>query len=155
MFFFSFLFVKINFKNQKLPTNNEFSKISLLSETHRTPICLIGDPSDTSTCFIGDPSDTDMPQYIIPIYINKKKVYKNKIIFKCVEISIRLRRHFGLRWGMSVSDGSPMRRVGLQWGRSVSDELFRGLRWVSDQACLSPIYLRWVSDRSPLIIIFS
>ena len=56
----------------------EFTKVLLLSETHRRPI---EELSDISTCFIGDPSETDIPhEYIIPIYINKEKVYKIKNI---------------------------------------------------------------------------
>ena len=68
-----------------------------------------------------------MRQYIIPIYIYISKKDIQIIIFKCVEIPIRLRRHVSLRWGMSVSDGSPIRRVVLRWGMSVSDEAYRGL----------------------------
>ena len=48
-------------------------------ETHRRQPCL-RDTSETSTCFIGDPSETDMHQYIIPLYINKQKVFKNSNI---------------------------------------------------------------------------
>ena len=43
--------------------SSEFTKILLLSETHRRPTCIIGDPLETSTCFIGDryaPSETVM-----------------------------------------------------------------------------------------------
>ena len=54
-------------------------------KTHRRPSCLIKDPleiyrrpfgipSETSKYFIGDPSETNIPQYIIPIYINMQKV---------------------------------------------------------------------------------
>ena len=38
----------------KVVTLTEFTKLLLLSETHRRPTCLIGDPSDTSLCFIWD-----------------------------------------------------------------------------------------------------
>ena len=51
----------------------------------------------------------------------------------------------GVRLVMLVSDGFPISHM------LVSDEACRGLRWVSNQACQSPI----VSDGSPIIIIFS
>ena len=54
-------------------------------------------------------------------------------------------RLVGLRSDVSVSDGSPMRHVGLRSGSLVSDwSLVRhvGLRWVSDQACRSPMGLQ-------------
>ena len=38
---------------------------------------------------------------------------------------------------------SPMGQVGLRWGMSVSDETCRGLRWVSNQECRSPMGLRY------------
>ena len=63
--------------------------------------------------------------------------------FIYVEIPIRLCRHVGLQWvstDMSVYDWafrSPMKHVHCP-----------GLRWVSDQACRSPIGLRWVSDNN-------
>ena len=44
------------------------------SKIYRRPICLIGDRLETSTCFIGDLSETDMPQNIIPIYIEFTKI---------------------------------------------------------------------------------
>ena len=62
------------------PSETYRRPIGDLSETHRRPTSLIVDPSETSTCFIGDPPETDMPQYIVPIYINKQQLYKNKNI---------------------------------------------------------------------------
>ena len=107
------------------------------SKTHRRPTCLNGDPLDTSTCFIGNTTETNMPHYIIPICINKQKVYKNiKIIFKCAEIPIRLRRHVSLWWGMSVSNEACL---GLRSGMLVFDRSPMGLQWVYDG---SPIVLR-------------
>ena len=55
-------------------------------------------------------------------------------------------KHVGLRWGMSVSDGSTMKHVGLRWGMPVSDGSSICLRWVFDQACMSPTGLRYVSN---------
>ena len=53
------------------------------SETHWRPTCLMGDLSETLTCFIRDPSEMNMPQDIVPKYINKLKVYKKKNIQMC------------------------------------------------------------------------
>ena len=49
---------------------------------------------------------------------------------------------------MLVFDGSPIRQVCLQWDMSVSNEACRGLQWVYNQACRSPMGLCWVSDTS-------
>ena len=49
--------------------------------------------------------------------------------------------------GVSVSVVSPIRHVGLRWDMLVFDEACQGLRWVSNQACQSPIGLRWVPIR--------
>ena len=53
-------------------------------------------------------------------------------------------RHDGLRWGMSVSDVSPIRHISLRCGMSVSDG-----------SPIRHVGLRWAFDRSPIIIIFS
>ena len=57
-------------------------------------------------------------------------------------------KHFILRW---VSD----HYVGLRWGMSVSDGSSKKHDEVSDQAYWSPMSFRQVSDWSPIIIIFS
>ena len=63
-----------------------------------------------------------------------------------------LHRHVSLRWGMLVSDGSPIRHVDLRGSMSRSLKGLRSSILVSDG---SPIGLRWVSDWSPIMIIFS
>ena len=63
---------------------------------------------------------------------------------------LRLGMYAGLRFGMSVSDGSLMVHIGFRW---VSNEECQGLRWDSDQACRSPMGLLLgmsVSDESPI-----
>ena len=60
----------------------------------------------------------------------------------CVKISIGLRMHAGFRWvytGMSVSDLECQLPMG-----------YVGLRWVSDQACRSPMKHVEVSNGSPI-----
>ena len=114
------------------------------------------DPSWTLTCFIRDSSPTDLPHRRLTCLIdnpsdtdmhniNKQKVYK-----MCLN-----------------SDWTPQ----ACWSPMGLHRHF-GLRWVSDQACRSPmgrvglgrsmsrspirhIGLRWISDRSPIIILFS
>ena len=126
--------------------------------------------SETSTCIIGDPSETDMPQYVIPIYINKQKVYKNKNL-NVLKLEIIIRRHLGRQWAFqspmehlglqrvsdqacqSSSDGagwSPMGHVDLRWGMSVSDEACRGLRSNMSISNMSSMGLRLVSGGSPM-----
>ena len=62
-----------------LSDKNEFTKLLLLSETHRRLTCFIDAPSETDmphlrpietnmphrrpTCLMGDPSETDMPDW--------------------------------------------------------------------------------------------
>ena len=51
---------------ESIIVTDEFTKILLLSETHRRPTCMIGDPSETDmfhqipTYLIVDPSETNM-----------------------------------------------------------------------------------------------
>ena len=71
----------------------------------------------------GDPSETNMPDR--RPFVNLQETLRRPIeikirIFKCVDIPIRHRRHVGLKWGMSVFNGSPIRHVGLRLGMSVS-----------------------------------
>ena len=69
---FNRFLVGVNWNNdfniQEILLFREFTKILLLSETHRRPTCLIRDPSETdmpdlqiSTCFIRNTSETNMP----------------------------------------------------------------------------------------------
>ena len=53
----------------------------------------------------------------------------------------------GLQWDMSVSDGSPMGHVGF---RLVINEACQGQRWVTGQACWSPMKHVKVSKGSPI-----
>ena len=92
---------------------------------HRRLSCLIRDPSETSTCFIGDPSKTDMP-HRRPIW-NRHAPSDTHRRQTCLLVSDEACQ--GLRSGMSVSGGSPIRYVGLQW---VSDEACRDLWWIFD-----------------------
>ena len=124
----------------------EFTKILLLSETHRRPTWLIGDgyaPSETNT-----PVEThrrpiclQSPTHIL-IFIY--------ILFAYLYTLARTRiRHVGLRWDMSVSDGFPMkhviRYVGLRYffdGSPINMSVSNG----------SPIGLWWVSDNNNIFM---
>ena len=116
----------------------EFTKILLLSETHRRPTWLIGDgyaPSETNTHVETHrrPICLQSPTHIL--------IFKN-ILFAYLYTLVRTRiRNVGLRWDMSVSDEFPMKHV----------IRYVGLRYFFDG---SPINMS-VSNGSPIIIIFS
>ena len=59
-------------------------------------------------------------------------------------------RHVSLWWEMSVTDGACLFLIGLQSGMSVSDIACRGLWWVSNQACQSPMKHVEVFDGSQI-----
>ena len=69
--------------------------------------------------------------------------------------NIGLRRHVGLRCGMSVSNGSPIRHFGLGWGMSVADKAYQSpMKHVKDfnQACQFWMGLQWVSDNNNISV---
>ena len=107
------------------------------------PTCLIGDTLETD-CLIKDPPKTACLIRVLS-YWSPMGFY----------------RHFGLRWDMSVSDGacrSPLGPVDLRWGMSVSDESpirYVGLQWGMSVSVKAFQGLRWLTDRSPIVIIFS
>ena len=120
--------------------SQEFTKILLLSETHRRPngdllethrrpTCLIGDPLETSTCFIGDrhaslethrkptcliknPPEIDMPDK--SPYIIAKYINKKKYTKISIYFNIYVLKFRLDSAGMLVSYGFLIRHVGLQ-----------------------------------------
>ena len=166
--------------------NLKFTKILLLSETHRRPrsethrrpTCLIGDPLETLIWFIGDQhswsenhrrptcliGDLDMLHQRLtgmsvsnwsPIGHARFQMVSDGVsdgspMNHILVSNVSSNRHVSLRWGMSVTDGGCQSSMGLQSGISVSYVACRGLWWVSNQACWSPIKHVEVFDGSPL-----
>ena len=129
----------------------EFTKILLLSETYLRPIGDIDMPHRRQTYPIGNqhaPSETDMPveTYRRPTCLRSSTFkYTYFDILFCLFILEQCKYSnqacispMCLRLGMSASDVCPIKHVELSdWS------LIRhvGLRWVSDQSCLSPMGL--------------
>ena len=151
--------------------HNEFTKISLLSETYRIPI---ENPSETSTYFIGDRHatlETDKPhwrpiclwrplgdQHACGAKLKFYQIYLNILMFiyfflvyiLCKDINQACWSLVGIRLGMSVSNVSLMWHVCwslIREGRCYTKHV--GLQWFVDQACQSPVVhvgFRWVSN---------
>ena len=104
-----------------------------LDMPHRRPICLIGDPSET-----------DMHVESNWNFNTFKYSYFYKL-FAYVYTYIGI-----IYWGMTISDGSPINHIEVSHGSPIRCV---GLRWVSNQACWSPMGL-WSSmlvyDGSPM-----
>ena len=104
---------------------------------YRRPTCLIGDLSESSTCFIRDQHsqlETDIPHQRPTFPIGDQLPWWETDM----PLLNMLMYPFGLRSGMLLSDGSPIRHVCLWWGMLVSEGSS-----IMHVDCL-------VSDRSPI-----
>ena len=102
-------------------------------------------PHQIPTCLIRDTLKTDMLDHAFPMGFRWGMLDLRRFPI----------RHFGHPWGISVSDGSPMRNVSLWCWMSVSDEACwspLGLRYDMSVSNGSRMGLRWISVKNNIFV---